>query len=54
MNCYEVQVGGNNAASRRTQGLLMAHNKGHDLEVLLEQKADIEQKLASLERQIYH
>lgn len=28
-------------------------SKGNDLETLLEQKSDIEQKLASLERQIY-
>eukprot|EP00026_Physarum_polycephalum_P020351 Phypoly_transcript_22881.p1 GENE.Phypoly_transcript_22881~~Phypoly_transcript_22881.p1 ORF type:complete len:146 (+),score=26.77 Phypoly_transcript_22881:86-523(+) len=33
-------------------GELMA-SKGNDLDALLEQKADIEQKLASLERQIY-
>ncbi len=32
---------------------LMGTKGGHDLESLLDQKADIEQKLASLERQIY-
>jgi hypothetical protein len=47
-NFQGKKLGGNVAV-----GVLMA-SKGHDLDALLEQKTDIEQKLASLERQIYH